>query len=143
MASQRKSEHRLGENIEKQHIETPKPIPFLCRIYELRKAFKACQSLPTVEEDIFTRDIGLDDVAILLWFESEESTRLAWSESPTCKVSYSKFLQRREQMQPQSDPFLRQVRLLREAFRNNSAPSISRIEQIASETGLEDFEVSF
>jgi serine/threonine protein kinase len=102
-----------------------------------------CQSLPTAEEDIFTRDIGLDDVAILLWFESEESTRLAWSESPTCKVSYSKLLQRREQMQPQSDPFLRQVRLLREAFRNNSAPSISRIEQIASETGLEDFEVSF
>lgn len=33
--------------------------------------------------------------------------------------------------------------MLREAFRHNSAPSISKIEQISCETGLEDFEVSF
>ena len=140
-ACHKKSEAPIEKNAKEQHVEISKPVSFLRRIYELRKAFQACQSLLTAEEAILTRDIGLDALEILLWFETEKATRSAWSEPPTHKVSYSRLVQRREQMQPQSDSFLRQVCVLREAFRQNSAPSISKIAQIARETGLEDFEV--
>ena len=124
----------------------PKSVPFLRRIYELQKVFQASQasqSLSMTEEAINAWDIGLDGVQILLWFEGEQSTRSAWSGPSFYKVSYSRFLQRRGQTRPMEDPFLRQVYELREAFRHNSSPTVSEIEQISCETGLEDFEVSF
>jgi serine/threonine protein kinase len=137
------SEALLGEKAGQQHDEIPKPVSFLRQIYELRKAFQEYRSLPATEETIVKCNIGLDDFEILLWFESEQRTRSAWSEPSIHKFSYSRFLQRRVQVHPQPDSFLRRVCVLREAFQHNSSPSISEIEQISCETGLEDFEVSF
>jgi serine/threonine protein kinase len=142
-ASHKKPEAPIEKNAKEQHVQIPKPVPFLRRIYELRKAFQAYQLLSTADETAITCDIGLDDFEILLWFQSEQSARSAWSEPSVHKVSYSRFLRRPGQMQPRSDSFLRQVCVLREAFRHNSSPSISEIEQIGCEIGLEDFEVSF
>jgi hypothetical protein len=141
-ASQEKPEAPVEKNTKQHHVHK-KPISFLRRIYELRKAFQAYQSLSTTEEAVIPSDIGLDDFEILLWFEGEQSTRSAWSEISTRKASYSRLLQRQERSQPKSDSFLRQICVLRESFRRNPALSVSEIGRISCETGLEDFEISF
>lgn len=140
--SSNKSKDSIGKGSGEQHDKIPERISFLRRIYELRKAFEEYQSSLTNGEAVVKCDIGLDDFEILLWFESEQRTRSAWSEPSIHKVSYSKFLQRRVQIHPQQDSFLRQVCVLREAFQHNSSPSISEIQQISCEVGIEDFEVS-